>query len=62
LTRLILQQNKLSSLPSSIGDLTGLQLLYIANNKLTSLPDSIGNLKVNASALRRTSIGSRLEC
>jgi len=46
LTRLILQQNKLSSLPSSIGELTALQLLYISNNKLTSLPDSIGNLKV----------------
>jgi leucine-rich repeat protein SHOC2 len=37
-------QDCLTSLPSSIGSLTGLIKLYINYNELTSLPESIGNL------------------
>lgn len=43
-TLLYLHDYKLTSLPDSIGNLTGLQELYIENNQLTSLPESIGNL------------------
>jgi internalin A len=35
---------QLTSLPESIGQLTGLQELYLFDNQLTSLPESIGQL------------------
>ena len=39
-----LDNNNLTSLPTSIGELTSLKGLFLWNNKLTSLPTSIGNL------------------
>ena len=40
---LILTDNRISSLPASIGRLHGLRKLMLANNKLHSLPDSLRN-------------------
>ncbi len=48
LTQLVefyLYGNKLVSLPSELGHLTGLQTLALSENSLQSLPDSLGNLK-----------------
>ena len=42
---LFLRENNLTSLPSSIGNLTNLEHLYSWENNLTSLPKEIGNLK-----------------
>ena len=39
-----LKNNKLTSLPDSIGNLPYLGGLYLANNKLTLLPSSFGKL------------------
>ena len=44
LQMLNLSNNELTSLPSSIGDLSKLCKLFLSNNGLTSLPSSIGNL------------------
>ena len=44
LTLLDLEDNNLTTLPNSIGNLTYLTLLYLWNNQLTTLPDFIGNL------------------
>ncbi|KAK9998302.1 hypothetical protein SO802_017905 [Lithocarpus litseifolius] len=44
LTVLSLNQNHLTSLPSSLGALTSLRQLHVANNSLTSLPIEIGLL------------------
>jgi len=41
---LYLNNNKLTSLPTSIGSLTSLKVLYVWKNKLTSLPAEIGQL------------------
>jgi len=40
-----LYNNKLSTLPESIGNLFSLKELDLANNQLTTLPESISNLK-----------------
>lgn len=45
LSRLIIENCTLTSLPYSIGDLTNLRGLRIVNSQLTSIPDSIGNLR-----------------
>jgi hypothetical protein len=42
--KLWLNNNKLTSLPTEIGDLSHLEILNLDNNQLTSLPASIGNL------------------
>jgi Leucine-rich repeat (LRR) protein len=42
--RLVIYGCGLTSLPESIGNLRGLQVLQLDHNKLTSLPESIGNL------------------
>jgi len=39
-----LSNNELTTLPDSIGNLTGLKWLQLSNNELTSLPEEIGNL------------------
>jgi hypothetical protein len=44
-TRLDLENKKLTELPGSIGDLRNLEILYLYENQLTSLPERIGNLK-----------------
>ena len=44
LRELLLNNNYLTSLPESIGNLTNLQTLILFYNRLTSLPESIGNL------------------
>ena len=44
LTKLMLVNMNLQSLPEDIGNLTNLQELYAYNNQLDSLPDSFGNL------------------
>jgi len=44
LEKLILENNRLTELPDSIGDLINLKTLYLDSNQLTELPDSIGNL------------------
>ena len=36
--------NKLTSLPESIGDCSNLEILYVNSNKLTSLPKSIRSI------------------
>lgn len=45
LTELYLYSNKLQSLPSELGCLSGLVTLALSENSLTSLPDSLENLK-----------------
>jgi len=40
-----LTNNRLISIPSSIGNLNSLEYLNLENNQLTKLPDTIGNLK-----------------
>lgn len=42
---LILTSNKLTSLPESIGQLTGMRKLMLANNHLAALPDAMGAMK-----------------
>jgi Leucine-rich repeat (LRR) protein len=44
LTKLDLRDNRLSSLPGGLGQLTALQWLYLSDNKLSSLPESLGRL------------------
>ena len=44
LKKLSLQDNKLQSLPTEIGNLRNLQQLYLSNNQIQSLPAEIGNL------------------
>jgi len=44
LTKLVLQRNKLNSLPRSIGCLKNLVLLDVRNNRLPALPPEIGDL------------------
>ncbi|XP_020085999.1 plant intracellular Ras-group-related LRR protein 8 isoform X1 [Ananas comosus] len=44
LTLLSLNQNRLTTLPSTLGSLTSLRQLHIANNKLKSLPAEMGSL------------------
>ena len=44
LSELSFSGTKLTSLPSSIGGLTGLTRLDLENNQLTTLPENIGNL------------------
>ena len=41
---LLLNHNKLATLPKSISQLTNLQTLYLGGNQLTTLPESIGQL------------------
>jgi Leucine-rich repeat (LRR) protein len=43
-TTLNLNDNQLTTLPDSIGNLTNLEKLILDNNQLTTLPNSIGNL------------------
>ena len=43
-TELIRSYEERTTLPDSIGQLTGLTQLDLSENELTSLPDSIGNL------------------
>ena len=45
IVKLILQDQDLHTIPSSIGNLTHLKILKIQRCKLTSLPETIGNLK-----------------
>ena len=47
LEKLILSENKIQSLPESIGKLSKLNTLYLFDNQLTSLPESLANLKDN---------------
>ena len=42
---LILDNNRLKSLPENIGDLTNLEILRANENQLEHIPESIGNLK-----------------
>ena len=42
--KLRLENNQLTKLPESIGNLTNLTKLHLWNNQLAKLPDSIGNL------------------
>ena len=39
-----LENNKLTSLPESISNLTNLEILYLDNNPITNIPESITNL------------------
>lgn len=39
-----LVNEKLTSIPSSIGEMTSLRTLYLGSNRLTSIPESVGNL------------------
>jgi len=41
---LLADNNQLTTLPESIGNLTSLTTLYLEFNQLTTLPESIGNL------------------
>ena len=45
LESLILSENKIQTLPESIGLLKNLKTLYLFHNQLTSLPESLGDLK-----------------
>ena len=40
-----LNENQLTSIPESIGEMARLGSLYVEKNQLTSLPESIGKLK-----------------
>jgi Leucine-rich repeat (LRR) protein len=42
MTKLYLNDNKLTSIPDEIGNLVNLEELYLHQNKLTELPNSIG--------------------
>ena len=44
LTTLYINDNKLTALPSGIGELTSLELLVASDNELVSVPDDIGRL------------------
>ena len=45
ITGLFLDNNRLTTLPDTIGNFHKLEVLFARNNQLTSLPDTVGNLK-----------------
>ena len=47
LDSLDLENNQLTTIPESIGNLSSLTYLWIFNNQLTTLPESICNLNIN---------------
>ena len=62
--RLDLSELGLTSLPESLGKLSGLQTLYLSGNQLTSLPESLGKLsglqKLDLSGNQLTSLPESL--
>lgn len=45
LQHLCLQDNQLTELPESLGNLRGMKMLLLGDNKLTRIPESMGNLQ-----------------